>query len=156
MFSQLKWCETPEFFSSEPHPSADPNQQVTPSSATRPPDSLDRNSSERKDWITGEGGASVCGSDVSAVTHNNNSQRLEITIVEGRPIFSRSPPRTAAGHGSPLSGPQPSSTECQCTAIKLRSARAAFCTVPAQYDLPDPSGPLARRLLRAPHRGSPL
>ena len=36
MFSPLKWCEKPGNFSSEPHPSADPNQQVTPSSATRP------------------------------------------------------------------------------------------------------------------------
>ena len=35
MFSQLKWCEKPENFSSEPYACADPNQQVTPSSATR-------------------------------------------------------------------------------------------------------------------------
>eukprot|EP00966_Prymnesium_polylepis_P089155 2063694-Prymnesium_polylepis.1 len=27
MFSQIKWCEPPDCFSSEPHPSADPNQQ---------------------------------------------------------------------------------------------------------------------------------
>jgi hypothetical protein len=35
MFSQLKWCENPEFVFSEPNACADPNQQVTPSSATR-------------------------------------------------------------------------------------------------------------------------
>ena len=35
MFSQLKWCENPENFSSEPYACADPSQQVTPSSATR-------------------------------------------------------------------------------------------------------------------------
>eukprot|EP00966_Prymnesium_polylepis_P138230 3194486-Prymnesium_polylepis.1 len=35
MFSQLKWCENPEIFPSELNACADPNQQVTPSSATR-------------------------------------------------------------------------------------------------------------------------